>query len=204
VSAKKWDQYTEHLALVGQWDPGTNIVNRDIAEQVRRHALPDQVALQGVRILRQVWATLPSDLRKRGLDALEDIGMDIADAAGASVESFPVIGAIVKAGIQNAVQIAEASKILKERSIRGNRMTGRGGAIMVASTYAPTSTNLRSSLRYAQAATMTGSRVLGAPEDCAIRSFWATRLRRGRGARKTCAARGPRVLGRSIRNAGER
>ncbi len=114
MSAKKWDQYTEHLALVGQWDPGTNIVNRDIAEQVRRHALPDQVALQGVRILRQVWATLPSDLRKRGLDALEDIGMDIADAAGASVESFPVIGAIVKAGIQNAVQIAEASKILKD------------------------------------------------------------------------------------------
>ena len=77
ASAKKWDQYTEHLALLGRWEP-TSVFGRDVAEQARQSAASNTVAAQGLQILRQVWATLPPEVRTLALDALENIGTELA------------------------------------------------------------------------------------------------------------------------------
>jgi hypothetical protein len=121
VSVVDFDTYTEELAVLGEWEP-TNIFGRDVAERVREgtvvggvRVLPaNMVVSQGIQILGQVWATLPGSVRAQMQGALADVGVMIAEAAGTSAEALPIIGAMVKVAITNAMQIAEASKTVTD------------------------------------------------------------------------------------------
>jgi len=113
ASAKRWDEYAEHLALLGEYNPAYGI-GADVAGEVRRGASSEMVVVQGIQILRQVWSTLPQGVREQALKTLDDVGEMVFDAFDGSMDSIPVIGAIIKAGITSGMRIAEASKILKD------------------------------------------------------------------------------------------
>ncbi len=126
ASVKKWDQYTEHLALLGEYAPSYGF-GTDVAEEVRRGASSEMVVVQGVQILRQVWSTLPPEIRTQALDTLEGVATDVIEAFDGSMDSIPVIGAIIKAGITSGMRIAEASKILKDhKKAKSNYAHGKG------------------------------------------------------------------------------
>jgi len=113
ASAKKWDQYTEHLALLGEYVPAYGF-GKDIAEEVRRNASAEMVAAQGVQILRQVWSTLPPEIRTQGLDTLKGVTTQVIEAFDGTADSIPIIGALIKAGVTSGMRFAETSKILKD------------------------------------------------------------------------------------------
>ncbi len=84
---KAFDDYTEELAVFGEWDPGPgNLLASHALELVRSDPTSSAVALQALQLIRRAWATLPPEIRGQALDMLKDAAQQIADALGEAGE----------------------------------------------------------------------------------------------------------------------